>query len=105
MSGEVYLLGYGLPQWYGTAMSMQPTCQTGPVRLGDLIDAGKLLWCYCCACGHEVDMDPAQLPLARETPVPEVRYRMRCSQCGAKKADTRPELYPGGIVATREKRR
>jgi hypothetical protein len=25
------------------------------------------------------------------------------TRCGAKKADNRPELYPGGIVAMRER--
>ena len=29
---------------------------TGPVRLGDLIRDGKLLWAYCRACGHERDL-------------------------------------------------
>lgn len=75
----------------------------GPVRLSDLITEGKLLWCYCCACGHERDLDPSTLPLPGDTPVPHVRRRMVCSKCGAKKADTRPELYPGGIEQFRER--
>jgi hypothetical protein len=58
---------------------------------------------YCCACGHEVDLNPLSLPLPDGTPVPDVRWSMRCTICGAKKADTRPELYPGGIVAMRER--
>ena len=73
----------------------------GPVRLADLITEGKLLWCYCCACGHERDLDPTALPQPPETPVPNVRYSMKCTRCGAKKADTRPELYPGGIEKVR----
>ena len=28
----------------------------GPVTLGDLIEARKLLWGYCCDCGHERDV-------------------------------------------------
>ena len=73
----------------------------GPVRLLDLITEGKLLWCYCCACGHERDLDPSTLPLPAETPVPDVRWSMVCTRCGAKKADTRPELYPAGIESMR----
>ena len=68
-----------------------------------MISAGKLLWCYCTACGHERDLDPLSLPLPGDTPVPDVRWSMRCTRCGAKKADTRSELCPGGIVAMRER--
>ena len=39
----------------------------GPVTLGDLIEANKLLWVYCCDCG-ERDVDPAVLPLSWEHP-------------------------------------
>lgn len=78
---------------------------SGPVRLADLIAEGKLMWCYCCACGHERDLDPSTLPLPATTPVPDARYSMRCTRCGAKKADTRPELYPGGIEKMRMARR
>jgi hypothetical protein len=76
---------------------------TGPVTLGNLIAANKLLWYYCTACGHERDLEPSMLPLPGDTPVPDVRWSMRCTRCGAKKADTRPELYPGGIIAMRER--
>jgi len=77
--------------------------QTGPVTLSDLANAGKLLWLYCCDCGRERDIDPLSLPLPGETPVPSVGKRMVCSACGSCKIDTRPELYPGGIVAMRER--
>jgi hypothetical protein len=76
----------------------------GPVTLSDLTAAGKLLWVYCCACGHERDLDPRDLPLPGETPVSHVSRSLRCTICGAKKANTKPELYPGGIVAMRERR-
>ena len=80
------------------------TDQYAPVTLRDLIQDGKLLWVYCCDCNHERDIDPATLDLPRDTPVPGLGRRfMRCSECGSKKIDTRPELYPGGVVATRKK--
>ncbi len=75
----------------------------GPARLSHLIEQGKLLWCYCTACGHEIDLKPGELPLPADAPVPDVRWSMRCTRCGAKKADTWPELYPGGITAMRER--
>ena len=45
---------------------------TGPVTLGDLIREDKLLWVYCRECCHERDVNPANVPLPADTPVPEV---------------------------------
>jgi hypothetical protein len=79
------------------------TFQTGPVRLGDLIAERKLLWGCCTTCCRERDLDPATIPLPQDYPVPDVGKRMKCSSCGSRKIDTRPELYPGGIFAMRER--
>jgi hypothetical protein len=35
---------------------MQPA---GPVTPGDLVREDKLLWVYCCDCGHEREVCPA----------------------------------------------
>jgi hypothetical protein len=78
---------------------------TGPVTLGDLIRESKLLWCYCRECCRERDVDPATIPLPPEFPVPEVGSRMKCSACGSRAVETKPELYPGGIEAMRQRRR
>jgi hypothetical protein len=72
-----------------------------PVRLSHLIAEDKLLWVYCGDCGHERDVNPATVPLPAETPVPDVGKRMRCAECGSRKIDTKPELYPGGVMAMR----
>jgi hypothetical protein len=77
---------------------------TGPVTLGDLIHADKLLWVYCRDCCHELDLDPATIPLPGDTPVPDVGKRMKCSKCGSRAVETKPELYPGGILAMRQRR-
>ncbi len=74
---------------------------SGPVRLSDLATQHKLLWGYCTACGRERDIDPTALPLPSDTPVPQVGKRMVCSACGARKVETKPELYPGGVAAMR----
>ena len=74
----------------------------GPVTLGDLIHDGKLMWVYCLDCCRERDIDPRGLRLPATTPVPGLgRRHMRCSACGSRKIETRPELYPGGVVAAR----
>jgi hypothetical protein len=75
-----------------------------PVTLGDLLSSDKLLWVYCRACGRERDVNPATAPLPAQTPVPEVGKHMKCSACGSRQIDTKPELYPGGIAATRRGR-
>src|SRR4029079_19186033 len=56
-----------------------------PVTLDDLIRDDKLLWVYCCDCGHERDVTPATIPLPPETPVPDVGKHMKCSKCGSRK--------------------
>ena len=86
-------------------MDVNMPAPTGPVTLGDLIREDKLLWVYCCDCYHERDVNPATVPLPPETPVPEVVKHMKCSACGSRKIDARPELYPGGVVAMRERLR
>ena len=48
---------------------------TTPVTLGDLIHADKLLWVYCTACGHERDVNPTNVPLPGEAPVPKDEAR------------------------------
>jgi hypothetical protein len=43
------------------------------------------------------------VPLPADTPVPEVGKKMKCSQCGSRAVETKPELYPGGIEAMRRR--
>ena len=63
-----------------------------PVTLGDLVEAKKLLLIYCCDCGHELDVDPASLPLSWNTPVSLIGTHMKCLACGSRKITTKPEL-------------
>jgi hypothetical protein len=75
-----------------------------PVTLADLMRGDKLLWVYCRDCGHERDVNPADLPLPADTAVPNVGKRMKCSMCGSRAIDTKPEQYPGGVKAMRARR-
>jgi hypothetical protein len=59
---------------------MEGANNRGPVRLGDLIRDGKLLWLYCRECYRERDVDPATIPLPPDFPVPEILKRMKCSK-------------------------
>jgi hypothetical protein len=61
------------------------------------------VWVYCTDCGRERDIDPQSLPIDAETPVPTVGKRMKCSACGSRKIDARPELYPSGVTKMRER--
>ncbi len=72
-----------------------------PVTLSDLTRDNRLMWTYCRDCGRERDLDPSSIPLPSDYPVPKVGKRMRCTRCGSRQIETKPELYPGGIVAMR----
>jgi hypothetical protein len=63
---------------------------TGPVTLGDLVLLDKLLWVYCCDCGHERDVTPATVPLPSETPVPHIGKQMKCSRCARARSTQGP---------------
>ena len=53
--------------------------------------------------GRKRDPDPLSLPLPPKMPVPFVGRRLKCLACGSLKVDGRPKLYPGWIVAMRER--
>jgi hypothetical protein len=55
-----------------------------PVTLRDLIRDDKLLWVYCRDCGHERDVNPSNVPLPGDMPVPDVGKKMKCSKCGSR---------------------
>ena len=81
-----------------------PAASSERITLGDLIREDKLLWIYCRGCGHERDTNPATVPLPVETAVCDIGKHMKCTACGSREIDTKPELYPGGVVAMRQRR-
>lgn len=76
-----------------------------PVTIAHLIAQKKLIWGYCKACGRERDILPQALPLPRSYAVREIGRRMKCSACGAKSVETKPELYSGGVAKMRQRPR
>jgi hypothetical protein len=62
------------------------------------------VWVYCCVCSHERDVDRASLTLSWNTPVPLIGTHMKCSACGSRKINTKPELYPGSVEGMRRGR-
>ena len=61
-------------------------------RLGDLLEDGIPVFCWCNRCSHNatVALDLLIARLGPAMPVPEVGATMRCSSCGSKDVATRP---------------
>lgn len=76
-----------------------------PVTLADLEADGKLLWCWCAACGHEAEVQPRSLRLPMETAAARVRRHLVCSHCGSRNIDTRPQLHDKPIADIRREAR
>jgi hypothetical protein len=74
-------------------MADQSKQSFSPVTLADLAREGRLLWCYCLQCGHEREVDPLSLGLAPAEAVPTVGGCLKCSRCGSREIETRPQLH------------
>jgi hypothetical protein len=68
------------------------------VTIGDLRREGKRLWIYCLDCYREVETPACDLPFDDAQPVPTAGQRMKCSQCGGRRIDTRPQLYERSVA-------
>ena len=71
------------------------------VVLGDAVRDGHPLWVFCEACCHSATVDPARVAarVGYDCPVPELKRRMRCSQCGSRQVDVRVKYEGPGVVA------
>jgi hypothetical protein len=60
-----------------------------PMTLGSAAAAKLLLMVWCKACGHRSELDLAEQTrcYGAQTPVPEWRRRLVCSQCGSCNVD------------------
>ena len=61
-----------------------------PMTLGNAVAARLRLMVWCKACGYRSEPDPANQArwYGPETPVPEWRGRLVCSQCGSRNVDS-----------------
>ena len=70
-------------------------------RLGEILQAGVDVFCWCNRCGHNAVVDSHQLAasLGPALPVPDIGVHMRCTSCGSKDVATRPDWPSLGQVA------
>jgi hypothetical protein len=64
------------------------------VTLGDLACERRLLWFFCRSCSYEREIAPRSLGLSDDQVVPTAGQRHKCSRCGSKDIETRPQLHP-----------
>ena len=71
------------------------------IRLGEILQAGVDVFCWCNRCGHNATISSARLvaELGPTFTVPEIGSRMRCSGCGSKDVAARPDWPSLGQVA------
>jgi hypothetical protein len=67
-----------MPKFTGPPMDLNNMRSLGVTR----IDA-------YCSCGHQSTIDVSNLP--DDLAVPDVRLRVRCSKCGKRPTETRPD--------------
>jgi hypothetical protein len=72
-----------------------------PMDLANLRSLGLSKVMAYCACSHEASIDVSAMP--DDVFVPEIRLRLRCTQCGARPMETRPDWtnYPATGRMTR----
>jgi hypothetical protein len=63
------------------------------VRISTLLERGWRLGVHCNSCAHFALLDPATVPLPPETFVPALEGRFKCTRCGSRATEARPE-YP-----------
>ena len=68
-----------------------------PMDLGNMRSLGVTKVDVYCACGHQASVDVFNLPA--KLAVPDVRLRLRCSTCGKRPTETRPDWSITGAGA------
>ncbi|MDH3235526.1 MAG: hypothetical protein OEQ29_18550, partial [Alphaproteobacteria bacterium] len=65
---------------------------TAAMTLGDLMNQGLDVFCWCNRCGHNAVLQARLLSgqMGAAQAVPEVGARLRCSGCASKDVATRP---------------
>jgi DNA-directed RNA polymerase subunit RPC12/RpoP len=62
------------------------------VTIGWLIAEEMRMGVHCHPCGRHVVLDPATLLLAHGLLVPSLERRFRCTRCGSRSTEARPEF-------------
>jgi hypothetical protein len=82
----------GIPS-YDPAMPFDASRWPNAVTVADLIERAMQLGVHCLTCGRHRVIEPATLPLASAAPVPSLAGRFKCTRCGSRQTEARPE-YP-----------
>jgi len=70
-----------------------------PMTLGNMrMNGVHAVIAMCEVCGHKADVNVDGLP--EGVTVPEAGRRMRCSQCGGKRVNTRPAWHTAAVQPT-----
>lgn len=69
--------------------------------LGDAVRDGHMLWLSCADCRHRKNIAPAVLArdLGYDFPIPDLKWRMKCSRCGGRQIEVRLDRAGRGPVA------
>ncbi|HJN04777.1 MAG TPA: hypothetical protein QF665_06685 [Alphaproteobacteria bacterium] len=72
-----------------------------PLSYLDREGLGLFVWCNGCFRNRVIASGPMIARMGRETPVPEVARRLRCSACGGRDIETRPDWSKGspGVIS------
>ena len=81
---------------YARLMGFDPERFPNAVRISDLIERGLPLAAHCYTCGRSANLDLATLPLPRGTFVPALARRFKCTRCGSRETDARPDYSRPG---------
>ena len=73
-----------------------------PATLGEVAAKGLKLWVWCNGCSHNKTLAVASLiaRLGRNFPVPRLGARLRCSACGGRDIDARPDWPRRGVITS-----
>jgi hypothetical protein len=66
-------------------------CYSDPVTFGWLIERGVDVGLHCFRCGRHAVLKVSSLPFALATPVPSTAGRFKCTRCGTRQTEARPE--------------
>jgi hypothetical protein len=60
-----------------------------PMDLANMRSLGVTRIDVYCRCGHQSTIDVSELP--GELAVPDIKFRLRCSKCGKRPTESRPD--------------